>query len=165
MRNIYREITNLLIENHLTITTMESMTSGFIASLITDTEGSSSVMKGAFVTYSNEAKVLQGVPKEVIDMYGVYSKECAMEMARAAREAYGADISIGITGSTGNVDPNNQDSIPGVVYYAIDYQGDIFVEMFEMPRMGERYLYKEYAAKVVGEKLLEIIKKSLAGLS
>ena len=62
IRNDYRKLTKFLIEKNLTITTMESATSGQIASLITDTEGSSAVLKGAFVTYCNEAKIMQGVP-------------------------------------------------------------------------------------------------------
>ena len=45
IRADYRRLTKLLIEKKLTITTMESATSGQIASLITDTEGSSAVLK------------------------------------------------------------------------------------------------------------------------
>lgn len=40
IRHDYRKLTKLLIERGMTITTMESATSGQIASLITDTEGS-----------------------------------------------------------------------------------------------------------------------------
>ena len=99
---------------------MESATSGQIASLITDTEGSSAVLKGAFVTYCNEAKIMQGVPAEVLDTYTVYSKETAEAMARACAEAYNADIGIGVTGTMGNIDSSNPDaSVPGQVYFAI----------------------------------------------
>ena len=55
IRNNYRRLTGCLIDRKMTITTMESITCGQIASLITDTEGASAVLKGAFVTYSNEA--------------------------------------------------------------------------------------------------------------
>ena len=72
IRERYRLLTKKLIEKKLTITTMESATGGQIASLITDTEGSSSVLKGAFVTYCNEAKIMQGVPAETIERYSVY---------------------------------------------------------------------------------------------
>ena len=75
VRGKYTELTLGLIRRGLTITTMESCTSGQIASLITDTEGSSAVLKGAFVTYSNEAKIMQGVPAAIIGTYGVYSAE------------------------------------------------------------------------------------------
>lgn len=120
----YKGLTEYLISKGMTISTMESCTSGLIASLITDTEGSSAVLKGAFITYSNEAKIKQGVSEEIIQKYGVYSLETAREMADACAQAYGADIGIGITGSLGNVDPNNLDSVPGEVYVAVRYKAE-----------------------------------------
>lgn len=120
IREDYHRLTKALIDHGLTITTMESATSGQIASLITDTEGASAVIKGAFVTYSNEAKIMMGVPAETIDTYSVYSEETAAAMADVCRDTYAADIGIGVTGTMGNVDPNNAEaSVPGEVYYAI----------------------------------------------
>ena len=120
IREHYRGLTKLLIEKNLTITTMESATSGQIASLITDTEGSSAILKGAFITYCNEAKIQQGVPAEILDRFTVYSRETAEAMASACMRAYGADIGIGVTGTMGNVDPANPEaSKPGQVYFAI----------------------------------------------
>lgn len=87
IRNDYRRLTKLLIERGMTISTMESATSGQIVSLITDTEGSSAVLKGAFVTYCNEAKIMQGVPAEILDKYTVYSKETAEAMAKGLCES------------------------------------------------------------------------------
>ena len=40
------------------------------------------VLKGAFVTYCNEAKIMQGVPAEIIDKYTVYSTQTAEAMAK-----------------------------------------------------------------------------------
>ena len=123
VRRDWRTLTETLIRRQLTITTMESATAGQLASLITDTEGSSAVLHGAFVTYCNEAKILQGVPAEVISKYTVYSKETACAMADAAGSAYDADIAIGVTGTMGNVDPANPDaSQPGDVYYAFCFR-------------------------------------------
>ena len=85
IREHYRGLTKLLIEKNLTITTMESATSGQIASLITDTEGSSAILKGAFITYCNEAKIQQGVPAEILDKFTVYSRETAEAMAARDR--------------------------------------------------------------------------------
>lgn len=120
IREHYHRLTRLLIDRKYTITTMESATSGQIASLITDTEGSSAVLKGAFITYSNEAKILQGVPAEIIEKYTVYSRETAEAMAAACMKAYNAQIGIGVTGTMGNVDPANPEaSVPGQVYFAI----------------------------------------------
>ena len=71
VRGKYRAITLKLIERKITITAMESCTGGQIASLLTDTEGSSEVFKGSLVTYSNAAKIRHGVPEETIRTYGV----------------------------------------------------------------------------------------------
>ena len=150
IRNDYRKLTKLLIEKNLTITTMESATSGQIASLITDTEGSSAVLKGAFVTYCNEAKIMQGVP--------AYSKETAEAMARACTEAYNADIGIGVTGTMGNIDPSNPDaSVPGQVYFAIGVKGEIQSYYIELEPQPTRLAYKLAVAKEIYDELMKRI--------
>ncbi|MDO4976233.1 MAG: nicotinamide-nucleotide amidohydrolase family protein [Eubacteriales bacterium] len=157
VHDIYGQITKILIEKKMQITTMESATSGQIASLITDTEGSSAIMKGAFVTYSNEAKIMQGVSAKTIENYGVYSLETAVEMAQAAKRAYGADFAIGVTGTMGNVDPANTDSIPGQVYFAIVTTDKTFPYYIELEAKETRLDYKLCVALEVGKELLQII--------
>ena len=156
IRNDYRKLTKLLIEKNLTITTMESASSGQIASLITDTEGSSAVLKGAFVTYCNEAKIMQGVPAEVLDKYTVYSKETAEAMVRACTEAYTADIGIGVTGTMGNIDPANPDaSVPGQVYFAIGVKGEIQSYYVELDPQPSCLAYKLAVAKEINTAELQ----------
>ena len=120
-KDTYDTVTDLLIQKNLKIATMESCTSGLLASTITDFEGASAIFKGSIIAYANETKIMEGVPKEIIATYGVYSAECAQAMAKCAKEKYDSDISIGITGSFANVDPNNADSVAGVIYYHISY--------------------------------------------
>lgn len=158
-RRAYRQLTKLLIEKGLTISTMESMTGGQIASLITDTEGSSKVLKGAFVTYSNEAKMMQGVPKEVIDRYTVYSRETAAAMAEACRKAYGSDLGIGVTGTAGNPDPSNPETEElGSVYIAIARaEGETVTVHARIPRWKERCMYKMAAADRVREAVVDVL--------
>lgn len=156
IRNDYRQLTKLLIKKEMTITTMESATSGQIASLITDTEGSSAVLKGAFITYCNEAKIMQGVPAEVLDKYTVYSKETAEAMVKACVKAYDANIGIGVTGTMGNVDPANPDSsFPGQVYFAIGIDGDIESYYIELEPQPTRLMYKLAVAKEIYNVLME----------
>lgn len=156
VRKDYRKLTEYLIQKKLTITTMESATSGQIASLITDTEGASAILKGAFVTYSNEAKIIQGVPAEIIDRFSVYSRETAEAMAKACAEAYHADIGIGVTGTMGNIDPANPDaSVPGQVYFAIDLKGDVRSYYIELEPRPTRLAYKLAVAGEVYEALME----------
>ena len=111
-----------LIEKQTTISTMESCTSGLIASMITDTEGASAIFPGGYVTYSNETKMLVGVDEQVLRQYGVYSRECAQALAKTVQEKLHTDISIGVTGTTGNVDPNNADSVQGRMFFCIRIQ-------------------------------------------
>lgn len=158
IRNDYQRLTKKLIERNLLITTMESATSGQIASLITDTEGSSAILKGAFITYSNEAKIRQGVSEEIISTYTVYSRETAMAMAKACRSAYCADIGIGVTGTMGNVDPvNPESSVPGQVYFAISFGDQVFGYDRELPVQPTRLAYKLAVAKEVADELEKLL--------
>ena len=157
IRADYAALTQELIRRQLTITTMESATGGMIASLITDTEGSSAVLRGAFVTYSNEAKIHCGVPAETIETFGVYSKETAMAMALAAKDAYSADIAIGVTGTFSNPDPANADSIPGRVYFAIDVCGTRSVRSLDLPACPDRHTAKLCVAAMVLDRLRETL--------
>ena len=159
VRAKYRKITETLIKRNLSFTAMESCTSGLIASFISDTEGASAVMKGSYITYSNEAKILHGVPKETIDKYGVYSYETAEDMAFSAGAIYEADVSVGVTGTMGNPDPANDDSVPGEVYFAIASKYGNKSYHANIPPKHSRYEYKLAVAELVADKLMEILGK------
>ena len=153
VREKYEDLVKYLIKRNISITTMESCTAGQIASLLTDTSGSSAIIKGAFVTYSNEAKIRQGVSENIINEYGVYSKETAAEMARVCRDFYDADLGIGVTGSFGNVDPKNKDSVPGEVYFAISTREGTESFYCEVPEQPSRLYYKLYMANVIADEI------------
>ena len=147
-----------LIDTHTTVSTMESCTSGMIASTITDTEGASAIFPGGYVTYLNETKIFIGVEEEIIRKYGVYSKVCAEEMARTVQEKMHTDIAIGITGTTGNIDPNNADSMQGVVYFCIRVKDkentfEVHAEVAGMNRHEIKQMYTD----MVFEKLQTLV--------
>lgn len=147
-----------LITSHTTISTMESCTSGLIASMITDTEGASAIFPGGFVTYLNETKILVGVDADVIRKYGVYSKECAESMARTVQAKLGTDIAIGITGTTGNVDPNNADSVQGQAFFCIRVKDQTYLyEIREDVTGKSRHEIKHRYAERVFEALESLI--------
>ncbi len=157
VRRKYNALTRALLDRQVTISTMESCTAGQIASLITDTEGSSAILKAAYVTYSNEAKVQAGVPRNVIDEFGVYSIQTALAMAQACRTNIGADIGVGITGSFGNVDPNNDDSTPGEVFFAISTAKGTQGFHCTVPPQDSRLSYKLYMADVVADSIMSVL--------
>ena len=119
IRSLAHKVVQTLREKKKTICVMESCTGGLLASLLTDIEGASEVFPGGFVTYSNAAKISAGVDAELIAREGVYSAACAEAMARAAKSAAKTDFAIGITGTLGRVDPANEDSLPGEVFFCI----------------------------------------------
>lgn len=145
----------ILIENGKTISIMESCTGGLLASTITDCSGASDIFPGGFVTYSNDAKVMHGVPAEIIDRFGVYSAETAAAMAKACADAYGTDIGIGITGSLGRKDPNNPDSEVGKVYYSIIIDDAVINTELTIPDgMTNRHEMKEFIVNDVLDNLI-----------
>ena len=157
VRNKYKDITLKLIALGKTISTMESCTAGQIVSLLTDTEGSSAVVLGGLVTYSNAIKVLGGVNSDVISRFGVYSKETAIAMAQSIRSRLGSDIGVGVTGSFANKDPNNADSVPGEVFFAIATSDGTQVFQLNIPLLDSRFEYKMHVADVIADRLLETL--------
>ena len=162
VRAAYESITRTLIRRRLTVTAMESCTGGMIASLLTDTEGASSVFRGSCVTYSNEAKIMAGVPEETIEKYSVYSAETAAAMADACRRMFRADIGVGITGSFSNPDPVNPEaSVPGEVYFGIAIKDDIRTFFRTLPTGRSRFESKLDAARAVSEELLKLLQDDM----
>lgn len=158
VREHYKKLTSELIKKKISITTMESCTSGQLASLITDTEGASAIFRGAIISYSNEIKILEGVKKETIDVYSVYSEEVASEMACVCRNKMNADIGIGVTGSMGNVDPENMKaSIPGNIYFAVSTKNRIESFHIELPLFETRLQYKLAVCEEIYQRLISII--------
>jgi len=101
-----------------TLAVMESLTGGLLASTLTDVPDSSNYFIGSLVAYSTELKVQLGVPREIVEHYGVISEQTARAMAHAARERLGADYGLGLTGVAG---PDRQEDKPvGTVHIAIE---------------------------------------------
>lgn len=116
-----QQVGAILKERGWSLAVMESCTGGLLASTITDVPGSSTYFRGGAVTYTAEAKIAHGVERGLIEAYGVVSPQVAADMARAAREAFGADFGVGITGVAGP-DPL-EGKPPGTVFIGIAWEG------------------------------------------
>ena len=95
---LLEDIVKFLIKENITIATMESCTGGLLASMITDIEGASAILKFSAVTYASEYKTYMGVKEETIVKYTVYSKEVVEEMAYNIVKVANSDIGVGISG-------------------------------------------------------------------
>ncbi|GBR47597.1 CinA family protein [Neokomagataea thailandica] len=85
------------------IVTVESCTGGMIAALLTDIAGSSAVVEGGLVTYSNAFKQrLVGVRSDTLERYGAVSEQTALEMAQGALNALPTTtVALAVTGIAG----------------------------------------------------------------
>lgn len=91
-----------LKENHKTVSTAESCTSGFVSKQLTDLAGSSQWFWGGVASYDNMAKQrILGVSHETLEKYGAVSEQVAIEMAQGIRSLSDSDISISLTGIAG----------------------------------------------------------------
>lgn len=92
----------LLLEKDLTLSAAESCTGGLCSSRFTDIPGSSAYFLGGAVVYSNESKEkLLGVTVDTLTRFGAVSEQVVFEMARGARDLFGTDIGISISGIAG----------------------------------------------------------------
>jgi nicotinamide-nucleotide amidase len=90
------------LERALTVATAESCTGGLLAGRLTARAGSSAYVLGGIVSYANSAKErLVGVDPELLATVGAVSPEVGAALAEGARERFGADVGVGITGIAG----------------------------------------------------------------
>lgn len=86
----------------LTVATVESCTGGLVSGALTAIPGSSDVVAGGLVTYSNAAKsALAGVPSPLIAEHGAVSEPVARAMAQGGRERLESSLAVAITGVAG----------------------------------------------------------------
>ena len=95
-------IVRQLTERKKTLALAESCTGGGIANRVTNVPGASAVFPGGVVSYANEVKEqFLGVRAETLKQHGAVSEAAAREMAEGAREKFGADFAIAVTGIAG----------------------------------------------------------------
>lgn len=85
-----------------TIAVAESATGGRVAARITAVPGSSQVLVGGVVVYTEHAKrVLAGVDADLLAEHGPVSREVTEALAVGVRERLGADLGLATTGVAG----------------------------------------------------------------
>lgn len=120
-------IIELLVANHLSVCTAESITAGMIASALVNVPGASETVKSGYITYSNKAKrkILQ-VKKSTLDKHGAVSEQTVKEMLKGAAAISKADVIIASSGEAGPVPSEHQPV--GKVYVGCMVCGQIVVK-------------------------------------
>ncbi len=157
MGELEAEIGRLLTEQKLTVALGESCTGGLVGHRLTNVPGSSNYLLGGIVAYSYEAKErLLDVKHNTLYEHGAVSAETAIEMARGARQALGADIGLSVTGIAG---PGGgmPDKPVGLVYIALSARDAERIERYVWN--GDREENKSLSADAALNILREYLEK------
>lgn len=154
-QRFFEHLVRVLADKGVTVATAESCTGGGIAKAITDISGSSAVLRGGFVTYTNEVKIaLLGVEPELIARESEVSHACARAMAQGARERLGVTVAVSATGYAGPTGGSEKDPV-GTVYLGLATETDCISERFCAPAGASRTEVREAAIRRAGEMILE----------
>ena len=105
----------------LRLAVAESCTGGLLVARLTSIPGSSDVVLGGVIAYSDAVKQeLLGVSHESLARHGAVSEEVAREMAAGIRQRLRASIGVGITGVAGPSGGSEQKPV-GLVWIAVDF--------------------------------------------
>jgi nicotinamide-nucleotide amidase len=118
-------VMRLLSDQGRTVALAESCTGGMVSQMLTSLPGSSKVLLGSVVSYTNPVKHgMLGVPEELLEgegAPGAVSEETAIAMAEGVRKAIGADFGLSVTGVAG---PGPSEGKPaGLVYLGLAEKG------------------------------------------
>jgi nicotinamide-nucleotide amidase len=148
-------VLDLCRERGLTIGVAESCTGGLFGARLTAIAGSSDVVLGGVIAYSNALKsALLAVPAPLLAEHGAVSEPVVRAMATGARAASGSAIGVGITGIAGPGGGTDEKPV-GTVWIATDLDGKL--ESRRLRLIGDRAEIRQRAAQAA----LEMIRRRL----
>jgi len=149
------ELAQLLIENNISISSVESFTVGNFASMLGSVPGISKVYKGSLVTYQSLTKErLLSIDHDIIEKCGVVSKEIASLMCINGKVILDSDICVSFTGNAG---PDAMEGKPvGEVYIGMNFKND--VSIYKLDLKGSRKEIVDQAIQFIIKKLIKKLK-------
>jgi nicotinamide-nucleotide amidase len=150
-------VVRLLGERGVSLACAESLTGGGVGERLTSVAGASASFRGSAVVYTREMKQrVLGVPDEAL-VDGTVTEACALAMARGARELFGADLALALTGAAG---PEPHDGAPpGTIWVAI--VGDDVEHARGFLSRGERDRVRRWAE----QGGLDLVRRHLQGVA
>lgn len=149
------ELAELLIKNNISISSVESFTVGNFAAMLGSVPGISKVFKGSLITYQSETKErLLSIDHNLIERYGVVSKEIATLMCVNGKSILDSDICVSFTGNAG---PDAMEGKPvGEVYLGLAYKDT--VNVYKLNLDGNRQEITKKAIDFMMKKIVEKLK-------
>lgn len=148
----------LLAEIKFTLALAESCTGGLITHRLTNIPGSSAYLIASVIAYAYQAKVAAlGVSWDTLNKFGAVSEETVREMARGARERFGATIGLAVTGIAGP-GGGTADKPVGLTYFGLADAQRVIVEKHIWK--GSRIEVKEQSAQAALEFVYRYLKET-----
>jgi nicotinamide-nucleotide amidase len=148
-------VLDLCREHRLTIGVGESCTGGLLGARLTAIAGSSDVVLGGVIAYSNALKrSMLGVPEALLAEHGAVSEAVVRSMASGCRAATEALIGIAITGIAGPGGGTEEKPV-GMVWIASDLDGAVEARCLRL--IGDRAEVRQRAAQAA----LEMVRRRL----
>ncbi|RZK92063.1 MAG: competence/damage-inducible protein A [Pedobacter sp.] len=152
-----KAVLNLMKEKGLTLSTAESCTGGYIAHLITQHPGCSSVYWGGAVAYAYELKEsILGVKISTLNTFGAVSEETVLEMAEGAILHFKTDYAIAVSGIAGP-DGGTGDKPVGTVWIAIASKNKSLAKVFNFSNKRIQNIERSAVSALV--MLLNLLKE------
>ncbi len=149
-------VLRLLVERGATVATAESATAGDIAARLGRVPGASQALLGGVIAYATASKhQMLGVDEALVAASGAVSEPVTEALAAAARDRFGADFGLAVTGVAG---PSSVDDLPvGTGYWALAHpDGSVEVHGRRIP--GDR---GQMLARL-GTAALDLLRRRLA---
>jgi PncC family amidohydrolase len=147
------DVHKYFIKHGLTLAVAESCTGGLISHVITSIPGASKIFRTGIIAYSQQAKEeILGISHEIMNEFGMVSRETAIEMAEKVRLLAHADYAVA---STGNLGPDVlEGKEQGLIYLAASREGKTITE--ELHLSGTRDENKTEVAEAALNLLLQL---------
>ena len=121
-----KNLSDLLIDQSLTISVAESCTGGNLSALLTSVSGSSAYFDRGYITYSNQAKIdMLGVDALTLEKFGAVSEQTALQMVKGLVKNSNSNIGASVTGVAGPTG-GTKDKPVGMVCFGFCVQGRYF---------------------------------------
>ncbi len=159
LETLENQVAERLIAAGKTVAIAESCTGGLIAKRLTDRAGSSAYFMGGAVTYSNAAKQnILGVDEGLMVVHGAVSEPVAQAMAHGARQVFGVDVALSVTGIAGPAGGTETKPV-GLTFIGLSTADGLWVYRYVFD--GDRAQNRDSAADAALRLLLDYLDGAL----